>query len=71
MQQLLAQLHLNIQFSTITRLEPYVPPGYPAPPVPLPPPDAGEDEASDAANLGDSISFSFFVIKLHLILLMK
>ena len=47
MQQLLAQLHLNIQFPTITRSELFVPPG----PPPLP--DAGEDDASDVANLGD------------------
>ena len=47
MQELLAQLHPNIQFLTITRLKPFVPPS------PLPPPDALNDDPSDAANLGD------------------
>ena len=63
MQQLLAQLHPNIQFLTITHLESYNPPGSP------PPPDVGDDNASDAANLGDSnflISFTVFCIKLKL-----
>ena len=46
-QQLLTQLHPNIQFRTITRPELFVPPG------PCPSPDDGEDAASDAANLGD------------------
>ena len=47
MQQLLAQLHPNIQFPTITSPKPFVPLG------PLPLPDASKDDASDAANLGD------------------
>ena len=46
-QELLAQLHLNIQFPTITRPELFVPPSHPHPP------DNGEDDASDEANLGD------------------
>ena len=74
MQQLLAQLHPNIQFSIITCPEPYISLGHPTPPGPLPLPDAGDDDASDTANLGD-LFFIFlfynFVIKLHLILLMK
>ena len=47
MQKLLAQLHPNIQFSMITRLEPFVPLGPPLLP------DEGEDDANNAANLGD------------------
>ena len=47
MQELLTQLHLNIQFLMITRPEPFVPLGL------RPPPHDGEDAASDAANLGD------------------
>ena len=47
MQQLLTQLHLNIQFPTITRPEPFVPLGS------WPLPDDGDDAASNAANLGD------------------
>ena len=57
MQQLLTQLHPNIQFSTITHPEPFVPPGSRPRPLPpsgsQPPPDEGDDAASDAANLGD------------------
>ena len=47
MQQLLAQLHPNIQFPTITCPELHVPLGHPTPPYPPPPPNAGEDDASD------------------------
>ena len=46
-------LHPNIQFPTITRSEPFIPPGHPTPPGPPPPPDAGEADTSDAANLRD------------------
>ena len=55
MQQLLTQLHPNIQFPTITRLEPFVPLGSrPSPPPSSQPlPNNGDDAASDAANLGD------------------
>ena len=63
MQQLLTQLHPNIQFPTITRPEPFVPPGSRPPPPPgsrpppplgsQPPPDEGDDVASDTTNLGD------------------
>ena len=63
MQQLLTQLHPNIQIPTITRPEPFVPLGSQPPPpsgsrpLPLPgsqpSPDEGDDAASDAANLGD------------------
>ena len=54
MQQLLTQLHPNIQFLMITRLEPFVPPGSrPSPPLgSQPPPDEGDDAASNTANLG-------------------
>ena len=54
MQELLAQLHLNIQFPTITHLEPYALLGPLPPPGSPPPLDAGDNVASDAANLGDS-----------------
>ena len=60
-QQLLAQLHLNIQFSIITHPETYVPPNHPTPPGPLPQPDASNDDASDTANLGDSQLFHSFI----------
>ena len=54
MQQLLIQLHPNIQFPTITRPEPFVPPGSRPPPPPgsQPPPYEGDNAASDVANLG-------------------
>ena len=45
MQELLTQLHSNIQFPTITLLEPFVPQGL------WPLLNDGEDAASDAANL--------------------
>ena len=48
-QELLAQLHPNIQFPTITRPELFVPPG------PSPPPDDGEDDTRDVANLEDYV----------------
>ena len=54
MQQLFAKLHPNIHFLTITCSEPYVPLGYPTPLGPPPQPDAGNDDASDVTNLGDS-----------------
>ena len=47
MQELLAQSHPNIQFSTLTCTEPYVPPGS------LPLPDAADDDTNDTTNLGD------------------
>ena len=47
MQELLAQLHPNIQFLMITRLKPFVPPS------PSSSPDDGEDDANDTTNLGD------------------
>ena len=47
MQELLAQLHPNMQFPMITRSESFVPLGPP------PSPDTGDDDSSDAANLGD------------------
>ena len=47
MQELLGQLHPNIQFPTITRPKPFIPPS------PRPSPDDGEDDANDMANLGD------------------
>ena len=50
MQELLAQLHPNIQFLTITHPEPYILLGLPPPLGPLPPRDAGDDDASDTAN---------------------
>ena len=55
MQQLLTQLHPNIQFPTITRPKPFVPPGSQPPPLlgSQRPPDEGDDVTSDAANLGD------------------
>ena len=76
MQQLLAQLHPNIQFPMITCPESYVPPGHPTPLGLLPPPDGSDDDINDVANLGDSQLFQifffwFFVLNLHLILLMK
>ena len=55
MQQLLTQLHPNMQFPTITRPEPFILLGSRPPPPPgsQPSPDEGDDAASDAANLGD------------------
>ena len=53
MQQLLTQLHPNIQFPTINDPVSYVHPGHPTSPGPLPPPDSGEDDASDTTNLRD------------------
>ena len=53
MQELLAQLHPNIQFLTITHPEQYVPSGPLPPPGPQPPPDADDDD-DDATNLGDN-----------------
>ena len=64
MQQLLTQLHPNIQFPTITRPEPFVPTGSRPPPPPgsRPPPPPGShppappgsqpplDEGDDAAS---------------------
>ena len=47
MKEFLAQLYPNIQFSMITRLESFVPPGPP------PPPDDSKEDASDAVNPGD------------------
>ena len=52
MQQLLTQLHPNIQFPTITRPEPF---------VPQPPPDDGDDAISDAANLRDKVWIYFYL----------
>ena len=62
MHQLLAQLHPNIQFPKITRLELYVPPGHSTPLVPPPLPDAVDDDASNAMNLGDSQLFQIFFL---------
>ena len=75
-QQLLLKLHPNIQFPTITRPEPFVPPSHPTPPGRPPPPDIGDNDTSVAANLGDSylyyiFLFSVFLLNLCLILLMK
>ena len=55
MWQFLTQLHPNIQFPMITRLELFVLPGSRPlpPPGSQPPPDEGDDVTSDATNLGD------------------
>ena len=62
MLELLAQLYPTIQFLTITRPEPYVPP-CPQPPPGPPPPDASDDDANDATNFRDhQLSYVYIYI---------